>query len=127
LSGQRWEQVFDNQLSEESAALVSRLRSIPVEGGYVVPVGAVAARLHALESTSAAAPPRPPYTRSSVPMEGRLDFKFEHRDDRIFPVGFTQTKTGLTALHSLHSTLEALSGKRVRVTVEWDDAEGGGS
>lgn len=63
------------------------------------------------------------YAHRSVPMEGRLDFKFERDGEFVFPAGTTSTKTGVTALYALHSTLEALSGQQVRITVEWDDSE----
>lgn len=61
------------------------------------------------------------YAHRSVPMEGRLSFEWGYDGHFQFPVATARTETGITALYALHSTLEALDGRRVRVTVEWDD------
>lgn len=63
------------------------------------------------------------FDHKAVVMEGHLHFEYEYSEDGLlkFPVGWAQTDTGLTALHALHSALESLSGKSVRVTIEWND------
>lgn len=63
------------------------------------------------------------YDHKSLAMEGRLTFEWAENSERThrWPVAFTRTDTGLTALYALHSILEVLSGKDVRVTVEWND------